>query len=101
MNTFGPCYNPVLDGSRLKRQMDSILSLMLDGCWRTLHEISAQLNYPEASVSAQLRHLRKPAFGSYRVGKRRRTSGLWEYQLQPPLPRGQINLFDSQVQYPL
>jgi len=45
-------------------------------------EISS-LGYPESSVSAQLRHLRKPKFGGHTILKRRRFSGhgLWEYQL--------------------
>ena len=39
---------------------------------------------PEASASAQLRHLRKPRFGSHTVEKRNRGArefGLWEYRL--------------------
>ncbi len=39
------------------------------------------------SISAQLRHLKKPQFGSYLLEKRRRgklKSGLWEYRLRKP-----------------
>lgn len=39
---------------------------------------------PAASVSAQLRHLRKPRFGGFVVEKRPRGDrerGLWEYRL--------------------
>jgi hypothetical protein len=49
--------------------------------------------YGEASISAQLRHLRKPSFGGFRVEKRRREGedtaanaktaapGKWEYRI--------------------
>ena len=63
--------------------------------WLTLEEIRAALEdawlcrFPEASISAQLRHLKKPAFGAYRLEKRRRAGqgfGLFEYRLLPPGP---------------
>lgn len=81
--TFGPAYDPAIDKARIQRQMREIFNFMADGRWRTLHEISAKLGHPEASVSAQLRHLRKARFGGYVVDKRRRTAegGTWEYRL--------------------
>jgi len=81
--TFGPAYDPAIDGARIQRQMRDVFDLMADGKWRTLHEISVTLGHPEASVSAQLRHLRKPRFGGHIVAKRRRTAegGTWEYHL--------------------
>ena len=85
--TFGPCFDPTLDEERLQEQAIRIYRLMNDSEWRTLGEISAVTGDPESSVSAQLRHLRKPEFGSFVVDKRRRglaTSGLWEYRLLPP-----------------
>jgi hypothetical protein len=79
-------------------QLDAIRDLMLDaanrGKWLTLDEIAGTTEFGEASVSAQLRHLRKPRHGRYRVDKRRRRSdetgngrdiGLWEYQVLPPM----------------
>lgn len=93
MSTFGPAYDREIDEPRLTDQREMIRRLMLDGVWRTLFEISAVLEQPEASVSAQLRHLRKAQFGSYRVEKRRRAeAGLWEYRVLPPVPSGQMNL---------
>jgi hypothetical protein len=87
--TFGPDYSEDLDGERISRQHETIRDLMLGGPWRTLGEIALALNYPEASVSAQLRHLRKERFGSFIVEKRRRaTGGTWEYHVQPPRPIG-------------
>ena len=96
MRFDGPDIDPKLDGARLERQHERIRDLMLkDGAWRTLDEIAAATGDPVASVSAQLRHLRKAKFGSYRVLKRRRgapSSGLFEYQVLPPLPVGQLPL---------
>jgi hypothetical protein len=88
--TFGPAYCEAVDGGRLARQYDKIMSLMADRNWRTLHEISAALGYSEASISAQLRHAKKPQFGSWRMEKQRRKnelgldSGTWEYRILPP-----------------
>lgn len=79
----GAGYDPAIDHVRLTRQIKRIFDLMSDASWRTLQEIADITGDPAASVSAQLRHLRKKKFGSWVVNKRRRTpcSGLWEYQL--------------------
>ena len=80
----GSDYNPKSDFNRLTGQIRRIYNLMIDGNWRTLQEIANITNDPQASISAQLRHLRKPRFGNYIVNKRRkgnRESGLFEYQL--------------------
>lgn len=78
-------------------QLDAIRDLMLEvadrGKWLTLDEIAGITEFGEASVSAQLRHLRKPRHGRFRVEKRRRSDGetergreigLWEYQVLRP-----------------
>ncbi len=57
---------------------------MRDGKWRTLDEIATFTGDPHASVSAQLRHLRKARFGGHKVEKRARGDrhcGLFEYRL--------------------
>ncbi len=80
----GSDYDPAMDDARLTKQMGRVYACMIDGQWRTLAEIAAVPHDPEASVSAQLRHLRKERFGSYTVNKRprgQRESGLFEYQL--------------------
>jgi len=89
--TFGPDYDVDLDGPRVRRQMDVIRELMLSrwrsgAPWLTLSEIERATGYPQNSISAQLRHLRKARFGSYDVTKRRRgepKAGLWEYRVRP------------------
>ena len=80
----GPAYESDVDKARLSKQHERIRDLMLDGEWRTLGEIAAQTGDKEASISAQLRHLRKPRFGSWIVERRARSDrarGLYEYRL--------------------
>lgn len=82
----GPDYQFSLDFFRLTRQHDRIKEFMRDGEWRTLKEIEAATGYPSASISAQLRHLRKKRFGSWLVDKRRRgieSYGVFEYRISP------------------
>jgi hypothetical protein len=83
----GPEYVKRHDHKRLSLQHEKIKTLMLDGVWRTLDEIAELTNEPHASISAQLRHLRKERFGSYVVGKRirgARARGHYEYCVLPP-----------------
>ncbi len=80
----GPDYDPEQDDIRLTGQIERIFNLMQDGRWRTLGEIADATGDPPASVSAQLRHLRKDRFGAHTVEKRHRgerSDGLWEYRL--------------------
>ncbi len=72
-----------LDFDRLCGQLKRIYELMIDRKWRSLAEIELETLDPQASISAQLRHLRKPRFGAHFVEKRRRDeSGTWEYQVR-------------------
>ena len=71
------------DNARLTGQIERIYIFMLGGKWWTLDEIAYDTGDPHASVSAQLRNLRKDRFGNHTINKRRRTQGLWEYQLIP------------------
>ncbi len=80
----GPEYDTKHDRERLTRQHERIRDLMVDGKWRTLAEIATATDDPAASISAQLRHLRKPRFGGWTVEKRARAerkAGLFEYRL--------------------
>lgn len=66
------------------RQLWDPAQLAQDSGWMTLRELSELTCYGEASISAQLRHLRKPRFGAYIVDKRRRGFGrhsTWEYRI--------------------
>ncbi len=80
----GSDYKPELDNLRLSYQLRKIFELMKDGNCRTLKQIEQLTNFPQASISAQLRHLRKPRFGSHQVEKIRINDpekGLFTYKL--------------------
>lgn len=83
----GSDYMPGIDDKRLTGQIKRIYSIMIDGKYRTLGEIESITGDPQASISAQLRHLRKKRFGSHIINKRRRGErehGLFEYQMLKP-----------------
>lgn len=89
----GKTYDPQYDHDRLEKQLGRVFDCMIDGTWRTLGEIARRTGDPESSVSAQLRHLRKAAFGSYIVERRSRGDrerGLYEYQLLKPRKEGEL-----------
>ena len=77
----GDDYRPELDKSRLRGQILRVADLMSDGKWRTLRQIAAKTGDGEASISAQLRNLRKEKHGGHTVDSRRVKGGLYEYQL--------------------
>ena len=80
----GDEYDPKRDDARLTGQIERVFGLMKDGRWRTLGEIEAATGDPQASISAQLRHLRKQRFGGHAVEKQsrgERERGLFEYRL--------------------
>lgn len=64
------------DARRLRSQREVIRDVMLAAAqcdtWLTLGELRALTRYGEASISAQLRHLRKLENGGYEVVKRHR-----------------------------
>lgn len=79
----GETFDKTLDGPRLNRQLDRVFALMSDGKYRTLREIAEAVGGSEAGVSARLRDLKKPRFGSYRVGRVRQASGVHYYKVYP------------------
>jgi hypothetical protein len=106
-SNFGPSYRSDLDGRRLHSKQEKLRDLMLgiNGRFLTLSEIQTRLEarfgerFPTPSVSAYLRHLKKPQFGSFRLEKRRRSGaaidGVWEYRLLQPKAVVQGGLFSS------
>ena len=78
----GEVYNPAADDERLTRQLGRVFDAMRGGKWMTLDEIAMRTGDPVASVSAQLRHLRKPRHGSYLVDVQSREGALFEYRLR-------------------
>lgn len=81
----GATYSTKFDSARLTGQLLRIYTLMIDGEFRTYREIAESTGDGEASISAQLRNLRKPGFGSHVVEKRARgdrSCGLFEYAVR-------------------
>jgi len=82
---LGKTFDKKVDGERLGSQQRRVEELMLDGEWRSLHEIAVALrklysnHFPEASISARLRDLRRTG---YTVERERKTArgGLWVYR---------------------
>jgi len=87
------------DARRLRSQRDIIRDVMVSAAdcdtWLTLGELRAITRYGEASISAQLRHLRKAENGGYEIVKRHREGatpmrpgadgrgeGVWEYRIE-------------------
>lgn len=91
MSDLGPLFSvPPFDGQtidhekdhgRLAAQLLRVKALMLDGRARTLAEIAAVTGYPEGSISARLRDLRKEKFGKYTVERKRIAGGLFTYRV--------------------
>lgn len=79
----GETFEPHRDRARLNRQALVVFSIMRDGQWRTLAQISDLTGEPEASVSARLRDLRKEKFGGRTVERQYVHDGLWKYRVLP------------------
>ena len=77
----GKTYERDRDQSRLALQLGAVKRLMADGAWRTLSQIAARVDAPEASLSARLRDLRKPKFGGHIVERRYLSDGIWQYRV--------------------
>jgi hypothetical protein len=88
----GADYVPRRDDARLLRQVDHIREIVLSAGWYSVPDIARLTGYSENSVSAQLRNLRKPSHGSYRVEGARFPDGVWRYRVLPPLPPKQLDL---------
>jgi hypothetical protein len=94
------CYGRQACAGR-RRQRDVLCDVMLSArqceTWLTLEELAKLTHYPQASISAQLRHLRKPEYGGFVVEKRPRAldavlrgedfGTVWEYQLRRAIGR--------------
>jgi hypothetical protein len=79
----------------LPTQRELVRDLMLAsskyGLWLTLRQLARLTGYGEASISAQLRHLRKPQYGGFvlekrccnegRIGRNGNPGAVWEYKL--------------------
>lgn len=100
---------------QLRKQREVIRDVMLSAgqcaTWLTLDELAKLTHYPPASISAQLRHLRKPRFGGYEVVKRCRAvdkamraegfGAVWEYsalqERRVPMRRSRVSRRKARV----
>lgn len=79
------------DQPRLKVLRDRILDYMLShGDWRTLEQVKAHCGGSLTGVSAKIRDLRKPIFGSWIVENQRLDGGVWVYRVINPKGQGKL-----------
>jgi len=97
---------------RRRLQRDVLRDVMLSAgqcdTWLTLDELARLTGYPPASISAQLRHLRKPRYGGFELRKRCRPlrrngmgavddrlahGPLWEYRVNRFAVAHKVNRF--------
>ena len=97
MRFSGADYRAERDQARLSTQLERVKDAMIDGQWRKLQEIADLAQAPQSSVSAQLRNLRKPEFGSWLVDRRHIDRGLYEYRLRA---QTQADLFQARTVKP-
>ncbi|KCZ47750.1 hypothetical protein [Hyphomonas sp. CY54-11-8] len=74
----GATYDPARDRERLGAQFCTVVELMADGKARTLQEIARETGFPEASISARLRDIRKH-YGTDAMESKRLSGGCWTY----------------------
>ncbi len=90
----GAYYNPPRDDRRLRKQIGRVWDVLSDGQPHTYEEIqraTAQMETcpnpggdPQNSISAQIRHLRKPQHGSWIIDALSRRSTLYHYRMRNP-----------------
>jgi len=80
----GATFEAPRDADRLGHQLGAVRDQLLrvDG-WCSLVELERATGYPQASISARVRDLRKPKFGGFNVQRRRRVGspGTFEYRI--------------------
>lgn len=91
----GDDYTHDRDYIRLSTQLDRVYRVVSDGKWYTLSEIASKTNSPEASVSAQLRNLRKAKFkeqygDDYDIVREHVSGGLYRYQMRFQNQQGEL-----------
>ena len=79
----GDDYVSSRDKPRLTLQIHQVRMYMENNDWLSVKQISNYLNFPEPSVSAQIRNLRKKRFGNRVVERRYQGNGLYEFKLMP------------------
>jgi hypothetical protein len=80
------------DTPRLAKQLQSVLSIMSDGLPRTLGDLERETGYPQASISARLRDLRRKEHGEHIVERKHVKNGLWTYRIAGKVVRDYTQL---------
>lgn len=73
------------DSRPLSGQIKRVFDALSGGQWLSLIDLHSMTGDPVASISSQIRHLKKKAHGSHDIRKRRRgaaSRGLYEYHLE-------------------
>jgi hypothetical protein len=78
----GADYDAQRDWTRLTTQLGRVHECMSDGRWRSLDDIARATGDPQASISAQLRNLRKKRFGGHTVEKKHIKGGHFVYRVK-------------------
>ncbi len=79
------------------KQLEVIFRIMRDGEWRTLRAISEKSGYPEASISARLRDIRKSDYYRRWTMESCQQSGSWAYRvILAPIPQVDLPLFSQE-----
>lgn len=79
----GATFSAPRDGERLHAQLVAVRQFMVCNadCWWSLEELEVALGYPQASISARLRDLRKAKFGGFEIARKYMARGQWAYRL--------------------
>ena len=93
----GADYDHIRDYTRLEGQIFDIYLSIKDERWYTLAQIERGTGHPQASISAQLRNLRKPRFGGFVIKREHVKGGLYRYRIdlqaerKQEKPRSKVN----------
>ena len=76
-------YEPDQDCARLTGQLLRVYERMSAGGWHSLAELVECCGGSEASISARIRDLRKPKYGSHTIERQRQSpfTGIWIYRM--------------------
>ena len=88
------------DRKRLGKQLEAVRTYMLFMGWQTLGELERafQGKYPQASLSARLRDLRRLGYAVERRPRKNAARGVFEYRvLNPPTETQQGKLFGAHL----
>lgn len=84
----GETFEPERDGERLSAQLVRVREVMVRGRWCTIPGLQRYLErkhypvkFPQQSISARIRDLRKERFGRYTVERVYSIRGIWKYRI--------------------